>query len=121
MKYLFGGQELDFVLAWFVLVAVGIALSLLIHYKVKKKPNTKFDKTHFRKDNWVRVGTSFLIAYAVLACFPYMEGMIGFIFVKFDIPYSLNVFVGLLLGLFMDFVIIKVRNNTKIDWFQKKS
>ena len=120
MGYLFGGQSVSFVIVYFLLVGVGIAISLLVHYHYKKKPDTKFSSNHFKNDNWVRVATSFLVAYALVACFPHMQGMIGFVFEKLGIPYSLNVFVGLLLGLFMDFVIIKIRNKTSINFFQKK-
>ena len=121
LGYLFGLQPMGFVAAYFVLCLVGQLLVLLVHYKVKGVPKGKFDKSHWRKDNQVRIATSLLMAYAILACFPYMEGLIGFVFVKIGIPYTMNVFVGFLVGVFMDLIIIMFRNKTKVNIFQAKS
>jgi len=101
-----GGQSVAFFIVFMFMSVMGMALSMLVHYGKKGAKKQAFSWKYWFEDNWRRAAASIIIIYLIVACFPYMEGMLGWIFEKFGIPYALNIFVGALLGVFIDQVII---------------
>lgn len=112
-KYILGDLSLTFYAAFFTFVLIGIMASLLLHYGNKTRKQARVGKRNkFRFGYWLKDNTMRILTSIVCV----------FIFVRFydvfKINYELNMFVGLLSGMFLDRLIIFIRNKTSVNIFQ---
>ena len=117
-KVILGDLDIYFVISFYFYVVFGLILSTLIHYKRKQvkdikndKVSAKFSAKFWIKDNVVRVLTVLMCVFIVLVF-------------KNNIPflkdYELNNWLGLLIGLFFDSIIILIRKKTKTSIFRSR-
>jgi hypothetical protein len=112
---LFGGLTPEFVLPFYVFVAIGMFLNLSTHllYKAGKQTSTskgfKFKPSFWLADNWLRVVAVMVAVFVFLRFFDAL-----------NTGYQLNMFLGLLLGSSFDALVVFVRNKTNVNIFQTK-
>lgn len=116
LEYILGDITVNFLLAFYAFSLLGVLLSMLLHYKKKevkaKRVSEKppFDWKFWLKDNTVRVLTSIICIFVLVRFYD-----------ELPIDYELNMFLGILVGVSLDQVIIFIRNKTSISIFQTKS
>ena len=115
MGYLLGTVSIDFLISFYLFSLLGVILSMLFHYGKKRSKDKKvkehtFNFKYWLKDNLVRLFTSIICIYLVVRFYD-----------VFHIDYELNMFLGLLVGMGLDQLIVLVRNKTSINIFQTKS
>lgn len=107
LSYILGDLSLSFIVAFYLFALFGVILSMLLHFKKTKR---KFSWKFWMNDNWIRFATSFMSIFVVVRFYS-----------ELNIEYELNMFLGLLVGLTLDRVIIFIRNKTSIEIFQSKT
>lgn len=119
-EVLTGGLSWSFIIVFVIFSVLGQLISLLLHYHRKKKDKKhKFNFRFWISDNAARIILGIIIPFCVAVLFPDLKFAFKWVFDKFGAPYELNTAIGLFLGLFMDSVIIVLRNKSKINIFQK--
>lgn len=117
--YLLGDISIEFYIAFYVFSLIGIALSLFLHVKkkqiktIKGGQSFKLNLSHLYHDNVKRVLASIIIIFGIIRFYPEVRDMFG-------LEFELNMFLGLLVGVFLDRIIILVRNKTNVNIFQTK-
>lgn len=114
--YLFGDLKLEFILAFYIFVGMGIILNLSVHLadKAYRKSKTvegfKFKLKFWIKDNGIRVLSNLIAVFLLLRFYDIL-----------NIGYQLNMFLGVIVGSSLDLLIIFIRNKTSINIFQSIS
>jgi len=107
--YLLGDMKLSFLLAFYIFALGGVLFSMLIHFKRKQKKNkTPFDFWFWLGDNVIRFFTSIISIFIAVRFYN-----------ELPIQLELNMFLGFVIGVTLDQVIIYIRNKTRISIFQK--
>ena len=115
IQYILGSTTLEFLISFYIFAVLGVAFSMLLHYKrkvikdIKKQEYSSFSWKFWLSDNAVRVATSIITIFVVVRFYN-----------ELPIDYDLNMFLGLLVGMSLDTVIIFIRNKTSINIFQSK-
>lgn len=115
LKNVLGDLDVNFIIAFYIYVVFGLLFNMLIHYvrkQVKDKKVSRHKPFNFKlwiKDNTVR----FLVPAMCVFLFIRFYG-------KFNINYELDMWLGLLVGMGLDNLVIFVRNRTNVNIFQAK-
>ena len=117
LTYLFGDLAPAFYVAFSIFAIIGSLVSMFIHLSKKKKGNFSFK--YWLSDNGIRLVWAVIIAILVARFFNEAESFLKPILESINVPYKLNMFIALLIGWFSDKIIIKIRNKSKINIFQK--
>jgi len=117
LTYLFGDLTAAFYVAFSIFAIIGSLVSMFIHLSKKKKGNFSFK--YWLSDNGIRLIWAVIIAILVARFFNEAESFLKPILESINVPYKLNMFIALLIGWFSDKIIIKIRNKTNINAFQK--
>ena len=110
LQYLLGDLTVNYVLAFYFFSIFGMLFTMTLHYRRKtKKKEQEFNVSFWLIDNWARIVGNLMAVFIVLR------------FASELAPnYELNMWLGLLVGLSIDMVVIGIRKYTKINIFQSK-
>ena len=111
LDYILGGLTLNYVIAFYFFSVFGMFFTMTLHYrkKKKKKKSTTFKLRYWIKDNWARITGNLMAVFIVLR------------FTNEIAPnMKLDMWLGLVVGLSIDLIVIGIRKYTKIDIFQSK-
>ncbi len=111
--YVLGGLTVNYILAFYFFSIFGMTLALILDYTTKrarkKRTNklVRFSLRHSIKDNWVRVFGNVMIVFAILRFSD-----------KFFPEIELDMWLGFIIGLSIDSVVILLRRYTKIKFIR---
>ena len=112
-EYIFGSMTIEFVFGFYLFASLGIFLTHLIHLNQakinarKKKIEFKFNTKFWIKDNWIRIVTNVLFIFVIIRFYDSLH-----------FNYKLDMFLGFIVGLSIDSVIIFIRKKTTLNIFQ---
>ena len=102
LDYLLGDLTISFLIGFYIFALLGVIFSMLLHFgKKHKKAPVVFSWSYWLKDNAVRFFTSFISIFVVCRFFS-----------ELPINMELNMFLGLVVGVTLDQVVIMIRNKT---------
>lgn len=106
---LLGTNTLGFLISFYIFAFFGQIFSMLIHLGDKvKRVKVKLSFVYWLRDNVIRFFVGLMVIFLVARFAP-----------ELSIPFEVNMFGAVILGIGLDQAIIFVRNKTKINWFQK--
>lgn len=114
-EYICGGLTIEFVLAFYFYAFLGMFLTLLLHLSsavskhMKNAKPFRFKVKFWIKDNWVRILTNIITIFIIIRFYDSLH-----------LQYKLDMFLGFMVGLTIDAIIIFVRKKTTINIFQSK-
>ena len=110
LDYILGGLTINYVLAFYFFSIFGMLFTMTLHYRHKRKKEAKkFNLSYWLIDNWARIVGNLMAVFIVLR------------FTSELLPdMKLNMWLGLLVGLSIDLIVIGIRKHTKINIFQAK-
>jgi hypothetical protein len=107
---LLGTMSISFLISFYIFALFGVIFSMLVHFKKKAKSTPpSFSFKYWIQDNLARLFTSIMTIFLVARFAP-----------ELSIPFEVNMFLAVLVGVGLDRIIIAIRNRTAINLFQKK-
>lgn len=114
-EYIFGTMTFEFVVSFYLYAVLGMSLTLLLHLgsamtkSSRKKEKFIFKIKYWFRDNWVRVLTNLIVIFIIIRFYD-----------SLNLQYQLDMFLGFVVGLSIDTIIIFIREKTKFNLFQSK-
>lgn len=114
-EYIFGTMTFEFVVSFYLYAVLGMSLTLLLHLgsamtkSSRKKEKFIFKIKYWFRDNWIRVLTNLIVIFIIIRFYD-----------SLSLQYQLDMFLGFVVGLSIDTIIIFIREKTKFNLFQSK-
>jgi len=110
LSNLLGDMTWGFLVSFYIFALFGVIFSMLNHLGDKvKRTKVKLSFGYWLRDNIARFFTSVMVIFLVVRFAP-----------EFSLPFVVNMFGAVIVGIGLDQLIILVRNKTTINLFQKK-